>query len=105
MTRIPMVCSCGDMDHRVQIQYRDWYVETIGHEPTIDALVMGLMWRYDYSITSIRVDQWFGLAVAGHEDDETFYIECDHIVDGLIGIFQVLWTRYGRQRDTDAEED
>jgi len=108
MTKLDMVCSCGDNDKDVEADYRQWYRNLEEHDIIkdddirIDGLIMDLQSRY-YGILKIISDQWFGVSYdfdyEGAKDN--YYVECDRIQDGIIAIFKELYGKYGKSRYTD----
>lgn len=107
MTKLPMVCSCGDEGKReVAATYHAWLKSLPDlqiRDPVIsvDWLVMEMSARYGGAYT-LLADQWFGVHYKLDNDD--IYVECDRLEDGLIAIMQELHKRHGATRYHDEDE-
>lgn len=97
---LPMACACGDDDGH----YARLRAEFLADGPPVPEdydmvsdLIMTLNHTYQYTVTSIPCDMWFGIHLVHYpykpeDKKEDLYIQCDRVVDGLLEVWDYLRT-------------
>lgn len=87
--QLDMPCLCEDEEKQRILDLRAEAQEALGLDSFSDELVSHLVaslhHEYDCSVTGVYMDMWFG--VAAENDDETFFVPCDRVEDGLVAIW------------------